>query len=91
MVRIRLRRMGAKNNPTYRLVVADQNSPRDGAFIETIGHYLPTRQPAIVEIDETRARYWLEHGAQPSETAASLLKQKGVLTKAGRIKAVQAP
>ena len=87
MVRIRLRRMGAKNNPTYRVVVADQNSPRDGAFIETIGHYLPTRQPAVVEIDEDKARHWLERGAQPSETAASLLKQKGILTKAGRIKA----
>ncbi|HVF85437.1 MAG TPA: 30S ribosomal protein S16, partial [Abditibacteriaceae bacterium] len=56
MVRIRLRRTGAKNNPAYRVVVADQNSPRDGAFIDTIGHYLPTRQPAVVEIDEEKAR-----------------------------------
>ncbi|MBV9469189.1 MAG: 30S ribosomal protein S16 [Abitibacteriaceae bacterium] len=86
MVRIRLRRTGAKNNPTYRLVVADQNSPRDGAFIETIGYYLPTRQPAVVEIDEEKARKWLSQGAQPSETAASLLKQKGLLTKEGRLK-----
>ncbi len=78
MVRIRLRRMGAKNNPTYRLVVADQNSPRDGAFIETIGHYLPTRQPAVVEIDEEKARKWLAQGAQPSETVASMLKKKGI-------------
>jgi len=78
MVRIRLRRTGAKNNPTYRVVVADQNSPRDGAFIETIGHYLPTRQPAVVEIDEEKARKWLALGAQPSETVASLLKKKGI-------------
>jgi small subunit ribosomal protein S16 len=79
MVRIRLRRTGAKNNPAYRLVVADSNSPRDGRFIETLGHYLPTRQPAVVEINEERARYWIGQGAQPSDTAASLLKQKGVL------------
>ena len=86
MVRIRLRRTGAKNNPTYRLVVADQNAPRDGAFIDTIGYYLPTRQPAVVEIDTDKARKWLLQGAQPSETAASLLRQKGVLTKEGKLK-----
>lgn len=86
MVRIRLRRTGAKNNPAYRVVVADQNSPRDGAFIETIGYYLPTRQPAVVEIDEAKARKWLEQGAQPSETAASLLRQKGLINKEGRLK-----
>ncbi len=85
MVRIRLRRTGAKNNPTYRLVVADQNSPRDGSFIETIGHYLPTRNPAVVEIDEAKARKWISQGAQPSETAASLLRQKGILNKEGRL------
>jgi len=86
MVRIRLRRTGAKNNPTYRLVVADQNSPRDGAFVDTIGYYLPTRQPAVVEIDEAKARKWISQGAQPSETAASLLRQKGILNKEGRLK-----
>jgi len=86
MVRIRLRRTGAKNNPTYRVVVADQNSPRDGAFIDTIGHYLPTRQPAVVEIDEEKARKWISQGAQPSETAASLLRQKGIINKEGRLK-----
>ena len=88
MVRIRLRRTGAKNNPAYRLVVADQNSPRDGACIDTIGYYLPTRQPAVVEIDEAKARKWLSQGAQPSETAASLLRQKGIVDKAGRLKEV---
>jgi small subunit ribosomal protein S16 len=85
MVRIRLRRTGAKNNPAYRLVVADQNSPRDGAFIDTIGHYLPTRQPAVVEINEAKAREWLSKGAQPSETCRSLLRQKGILNAEGRL------
>ena len=84
MVRMRLRRTGAKNNPTYRVVVADQNSPRDGAFIDTIGHYLPTRQPAVVEINEEKARKWLSQGAQPSETVASLLRHKGILDKKGK-------
>lgn len=85
MVRIRLRRTGAKNNPTFRIVVADQKAPRDGAFIATIGHYLPTRQPHVVEIDEAKAREWLSKGAQPSDTAASLLKQKGILTAEGKL------
>ena len=79
MVRIRLRRTGAKNNPTYRIVVADVRAPRDGDFIESIGHYLPTRNPHIVEINEERARHWISNGAQPSDTAASLLRQKGIL------------
>ena len=85
MVRIRLRRTGAKNNPAYRLVVADQRAPRDGAFIDTIGHYLPTRQPHVVEINEAKAREWLGKGAQPSETAAGLLRQKGILDSNNKI------
>ena len=85
MVRIRLRRTGAKNNPAYRLVVADQRAPRDGAFIETIGHYLPTRQPHVVEINEAKAREWLGKGAQPSDTAAGLLRQKGILDSNNKI------
>ena len=85
MVRIRLRRTGAKNNPTYRLVIADQRAPRDGAFIETIGHYLPTRQPHVVEINEAKAREWLGKGAQPSDTAAGLLRQKGILDSNNKI------
>lgn len=85
MVRIRLRRMGAKNNPTYRIVIADQNSPRDGAFIETIGHYLPTRQPAIIEMNVERARLWLSRGAQPSETVASMLRRRGIIGKDGKL------
>lgn len=79
MLRIRLRRTGARNNPAYRLVVADGNSPRDGRFIETLGHYLPTREPAVVEINEERAKHWLQNGARPSETVASLLKSKGLM------------
>ena len=78
MVRIRLRRTGAKNNPAYRIVVADQKSPRDGRFIENIGYYLPTRQPSICEIDGDKARKWLAQGASPSETVASLLRKAGV-------------
>ncbi len=85
MVRIRLRRTGAKNNPAYRIVVADQKSPRDGAFIETLGHYLPTRQPHVVEIDGARARKWLAQGAQPSDTAMSLLRQKGIVDENGKM------
>lgn len=84
MVRIRLRRTGAKNNPAYRIVVADQKAPRDGAFIDTLGHYLPTRQPHVVEIDGTKARKWLAQGAQPSDTALSLLKQKGIVDANGK-------
>lgn len=78
-VRIRLRRMGAKKQPSYRLVVADSRSPRDGSFIEVIGHYNPRREPPEVVIKEDRALWWLGQGAQPSETARSLLRQAGVL------------
>lgn len=91
MVRIRLRRTGAKNNPAYRIVVADQKAPRDGAFIDTLGHYLPTRQPHVVEIDAEKARHWLSKGAQPSDTALSLLKQKGILNADGKIADGTAP
>ncbi len=85
MVRIRLRRTGAKNNPAYRIVIADQRAPRDGAFIDTIGHYLPTRQPHVVEIDGAKAREWLGKGAQPSETVSSLLRQKGILDSQNKV------
>lgn len=79
MVRIRLRRMGKKKAPTYRIVVADARSPRDGKFIEIIGNYAPTRQPKILNVDGDRARYWLSVGAQPSDTVAYLLKKIGVV------------
>jgi small subunit ribosomal protein S16 len=74
-VKIRLKRIGAKNDPAYRLVVADSRSPRDGRFIEELGTYLPTREGQNVQVDLERAQYWLSQGAQPSDTVASLLKQ----------------
>ena len=79
MVKIRLRRVGAKKKPQYRLVVADARSPRDGAFIEIIGHYNPLTDPETVVIDEDRARHWLERGAQPTDTAARLLAKVGII------------
>jgi len=80
-VRIRLKRMGAKKRPFYRVVVADSRSPRDGRFIEEIGYYDPLRQPAEIKIDEEKALQWLQRGAQPSDTACSLLSKAGVLQK----------
>ncbi len=77
-VRIRLRRVGSKKNPIWRVVVADKRSPRDGRSIETIGQYNPQTEPSVIVIDEERARYWLDHGAQPSETVAGLLRTKGI-------------
>ena len=81
-VRIRLRRMGAKKRPFYRLVVADGRAARDGRFIETLGYYNPCVDPADVKINSERATYWLQCGAQPSETAAALLKKQGVTKRA---------
>lgn len=78
MVRIRLRRVGAKKQPSYRIVVADKDAPRDGRFIENIGHYNPRTEPETVELDADRALYWLSVGAQPSEAVARILKSKGV-------------
>ncbi len=77
-VRIRLRRIGKKKQPQYRLIVADSSSPRDGRFIESIGRYNPRVEPAQLSVDEERALWWLRQGAQPSDTALSLLKQSGV-------------
>ena len=82
MVRIRLRRQGAKKQPTYRVVVADQHSPRDGRILENIGFYNPTTDPETVSIDAERASYWLSVGARPSETVARLLKKQGLLVPA---------
>ncbi len=78
MVRIRLRRQGAKKQPSYRVVVADQRAPRDGRIIESIGFYNPLTDPETVSIDIERARYWLSVGAQPSEAVLRLLKAAGV-------------
>jgi len=79
VVKIRLRRMGAKKRPFYRLVVADSRSPRDGRFIEQLGIYDPLSEPATIRIDEDKVKQWLSHGAQPSEAARSLLRREGIL------------
>ncbi len=78
-VKIRLKRMGAKKAPFYRLVVADSRSPRDGKFIEEIGYYNPVSTPAEVKIDAEKAKKWLQTGAQPSDTVRRLLKQSGII------------
>ena len=79
MVKIRLRRVGRKKAPVYRLVVADSQSPRDGKFIEIIGQYAPRQTEGGLNIDEARANYWLGVGAQPTDTVRSLLRRAGVL------------
>ena len=81
MVKIRLRRVGSKNNPSYRLAVADSRAPRDGAFISIIGYYNPLTDPETVVIDEEKALHWLRHGAQPTATAARLLLNAGIIEK----------
>jgi small subunit ribosomal protein S16 len=86
MVKIRLRRMGKKKQPSYRVVVADSRSPRDGRFIETIGFYNPRTEPPTVQIKEDRALYWLSQGAQPSDAVARLLRNKGTLDRFARLK-----
>jgi small subunit ribosomal protein S16 len=75
MVKIRLRRMGAKKSPFYRVVVADSHSPRDGRYIEEIGTYNPLASPSVVKIDLARAQYWLDNGAQPTDTVKALIKK----------------
>ena len=81
MLRIRLRRVGAKKKPSYRLVVADVRSPRDGAFVEIIGHFDPMTDPETIVIQEERALHWLSQGAKPSDTTARLLGKAGILDK----------
>ena len=78
-VKIRLRRMGAKKNPFYRIVVADSRYPRDGRFIEEIGTYDPLKTPADVKIDADKAKQWIKNGAQPSDTVKDILKKSGVI------------
>ena len=79
MVKIRLRRMGAKKAPFYRIVVADSRYPRDGRFIEEIGYYNPVENPAELKVDVDRAQAWIKTGAQPTETVRNLLKKAGAL------------
>ncbi|HHY48891.1 MAG TPA: 30S ribosomal protein S16 [Alphaproteobacteria bacterium] len=85
MVTIRLRRQGKTKQPSYRIVIADKRSPRDGKFIEIIGHYNPVRQPKELVVKQDRARYWIGVGAQPSDTVARLLRQVGVLDEQGNV------
>lgn len=80
-VKLRLKRMGAKRDPFYRIVAADSRAPRDGRFIEIIGYYDPTTQPAEVKIDEEKALKWLGVGAQPSDTVRNLLSKQGLMKK----------
>ncbi len=80
--RIRLKRMGAKKKPFYRVVVADSRSPRDGKFIEEIGYYDPCKNPAEIRFDEEKAVKWIQTGAQPSETVRALLNKAGLIEKA---------
>lgn len=86
MVRIRLRRVGAKKQPSYRVVVADSRSPRDGRFVEVIGFYNPRTEPETVTIKEERALHWLSVGAQPSRAVIRLLKNQGTLARFERLK-----
>ena len=79
MVKIRLRRMGAKKAPYYRIVVADSRSPRDGRCIEEIGTYNPLTEPATITVDTEKAQQWIKNGAQPTDTVRALLKKTGVL------------
>ena len=80
MLRIRLTRMGAKKKPFYRVVVIEQRHPRDGSFVEIVGHYSPTAKPPLVDLNMERVRHWLTCGAQPSETVNSLLKKAAPAT-----------
>ena len=83
MLSIRLRRAGATRKPHYRVVVADSREPRDGRFVEVVGHYDPRKDPAVVKIDTERTDYWIGKGAQPSDTVRSLLKQQAKPAKQG--------
>ena len=80
-VKIRLTRMGAKKNPFYRIVVADSRSPRDGRFIEILGNYDSTKEPAVINVDADKAIDWMSKGAQPTDTVRSLFSKKGIMAK----------
>lgn len=86
MVRIRFRRVGLKKQPSYRIVVTDQRQPRDGGFIEVIGHHNPRTQPSTDVVDEARVLYWLSVGAQPSDSVAQMLKRTGTLARFERLR-----
>jgi len=86
MVRLRLRRIGAKKQPSYRVVAADKEAPRDGRFLEILGHYNPRTEPSTITLQEDRIFYWLSVGAQPSESVARLFKQMGTDERYARFK-----
>lgn len=83
MVKLRLKRMGAKKRPSYRIVATESNSPRDGRFIEQVGFYDPLTEPATVTLNEERVKHWLSVGAQPSDTVRSLLRKQGLVSDTG--------
>ncbi|MBR1423449.1 MAG: 30S ribosomal protein S16 [Ruminococcus sp.] len=78
-VKIRLRRMGAKKAPFYRIVVADSRYPRDGRFIEEVGYYDPTKDPSVIKVDEEKIKSWIANGAQPTDSVKAILKKNGTL------------
>jgi small subunit ribosomal protein S16 len=88
-VKIRLKRMGAKKSPFYRVVVADSRSPRDGRFIEALGHYDSTTQPAVFKIDEEKAIEWLKKGAQPTDTVKDIFSKAGIMKKWDELKRIK--
>lgn len=90
MVRIRLRRVGSRHQPSYRMVAADEESPRDGRFLENLGHYNPRTHPATISLDEARIFHWLGHGAQPSDSARRVLASSGCWSRWERLKAGEA-
>ena len=79
MLKIRLRRMGAKKQPFYRIIVADSRAPRDGAFVEELGYYYPAAEPVELKVDNERAQQWMKNGAQPTDTVRGLLKKAGAI------------
>ncbi|MGM0370663.1 MAG: 30S ribosomal protein S16 [Bacillota bacterium] len=85
-VKIRLKRMGSNRNPAFRFVVADSRKPRDGRFIEEIGHYNPTTEPETVKLDEEKALEWLQNGAKPSDTVKNLFSKQGLMKKFDEMK-----
>jgi len=85
MVKIRLRRIGRTHKPVYRVVVADSRAPRDGSFIEVIGHYDPQTEPSTVQIDREKALLWLSRGARPTETVAGLLTKAGITASSSQL------
>jgi small subunit ribosomal protein S16 len=85
VIKLRLKRMGAKGRPSYRIVAADSKSPRDGRFIESVGYYDPITEPTTISVNAERARYWLSVGAQPSDPVRSLFKRTGLMDKDGKV------